>query len=112
MFCPPASMVSRTLVPVARVMTVTRAGHGSRRYFQLASGRKSSWFAVNAWLKMKSGIVELLLGIDAELVVVEVVSAHATPHAVATAGAPLVLLGLLPAVRADLGCPRSHATPS
>src|SRR5439155_9491713 len=55
-FCAPVSMVSRTLTPVARCMIVTSARKGSRRYFQPARGRWSSWFAVRAVLQLKSGI--------------------------------------------------------
>src|SRR2546430_1128105 len=62
MFCAPASIVSRVDTPVALMSSVTSARYGSRRYFQFASGRKSAWLAVSAWLKLKSGIV-LLLGV-------------------------------------------------
>src|SRR5207248_8572635 len=56
MFCAPESIVSRADTPVARWRIVTSAGNGSRRYFQLASGRTSAWFAVRAVLQLKSGI--------------------------------------------------------
>src|SRR5947199_6185113 len=56
MFCAPESIVSRALTPVARCMIVTSARKGSRRYFQFARGRWSSWFAVSAVLQLKSGI--------------------------------------------------------
>src|SRR6267142_2820240 len=55
-FCAPASIVSRPLTPVPRCRIVTPALKGSRRYFQLASGRESSWFAVSAMDHVKSGI--------------------------------------------------------
>src|SRR6267142_5879470 len=55
-FCAPASIVSRPLTPVPRCRIVTPARNGSRRYFQLASGRESSWLAVSAIDQVKSGI--------------------------------------------------------
>src|SRR2546425_7950748 len=55
MFCAPASIVCRTLTPVARCRIVTAAGNGSRRYFQFASGLESSWLAVSAIDQEKSG---------------------------------------------------------
>src|SRR5260370_24696193 len=60
MFCAPESIVSRTDRPVARCRTVTIAGNGNRRYFQLARGLESAWLAVNAMDHEKSGIVFLL----------------------------------------------------
>src|SRR5258708_4404243 len=44
----PADAVSFAVVPVDRTRCVTSAANGSRRYFQLASGRKSAWLAVSA----------------------------------------------------------------
>src|SRR5881397_306361 len=61
MFCAPASIVSRTDTPVARCRIVTAARNGSRRYFQLASGRESSWLAVSAIDQVKSGMGRLEL---------------------------------------------------
>src|SRR6266496_401886 len=61
MFWAPASIVWRTPVVVSRCRIVTPARKGRRRYFQLASGRSSSWLAVRARDQAKSGIVSSLL---------------------------------------------------
>src|SRR5437773_11579694 len=63
-FSAPASMVWRAPVVVAlcRMVTAHRADEaGSTRYFQFASGRSSSWFAVIVRDHWKSGTVSLIL---------------------------------------------------
>src|SRR6267378_4261089 len=105
MFCAPASIVCRTPLVVARCRIVTAARNGSRRYFQFANGRSSSWLAVRARDQEKSGIFPRL-----HVVVTDLVAVDTAPPA-ARAELVLLVLHALRAVDAPMRLQSGHRDP-